>query len=70
MRKRFETREEGLAYAPGVENLPGNAGHTGVIPSWEAGELTSHMLQAAKPAHRNERPHMWQLSQVAAPVNN
>lgn len=70
MRMRFKTREEGLASAPGVENLPGNAGHTGVIPSWEVGELRSHMLQAAKPAHHNERPHMWQLRQVAAPVNN
>ena len=56
--------------APGVKNLPGNAGDTGVIPSWEVGELRSHTLQAAKPAHHKERPRMRQLNPVAVSVNN
>lgn len=56
--------------APGVKNLPGNAGDTGVIPSWEVGELRSYTLQAAKPTHHNERPHVRQLNPVAVPVSN
>ena len=54
----------------GIKKMPGNAGDMGLIPSWEVRELGSYMLQAAKPAHHNERPHVQQLRPLAAPASN